>query len=158
VVFFFLVLMHWRLEQWLTHQEAATTPTIEHFWIQVLLGKWQPNSVPFSSRSFLSSLAIGIAVILNLGVYAAVIDLWRRVRKDQAMKVTDYNAQRDRIIIGAIYRLLRPLGDQRVAIMEIVEAGFKKGKEEMDKEFLPIPFAAQGAREVLKRLHEADLG
>jgi hypothetical protein len=82
-----LVLMQWWLAQWLTYQVAATFPTKEHFWIAVVLGKWPPDSIPYSSRNFWSALAVGIAVLLNVGFYAALFDLWRRVKKGSAMRM-----------------------------------------------------------------------
>jgi hypothetical protein len=86
-IFAVFVLMQWLLAQWLTYQAAATSSTKEHFWIAVILGRWSPASIPYSSRNFWSALAIGIAVLLNVGFYAALLDLWRRVKKESTMRM-----------------------------------------------------------------------
>jgi hypothetical protein len=55
-----------------------------NFWIQVVVGKWLPNSVPYGRTSFLYALSAGLALILNLVVIVALASLiisWvRKVR------------------------------------------------------------------------------
>jgi hypothetical protein len=82
------VLIFWWLEQWwFTSQAAASSSTKAHFWTAVLLGKWPPAAIPYPSKNFWSAFAIGIAVLVNFGFYAAVLDLWRRVRKESTMRM-----------------------------------------------------------------------
>jgi hypothetical protein len=160
-VFFSLVLILCVAEN-----AGLSTVPAANFWI--LIFARLPPSMPYPATAFAFSLSVVLGVVLNLGPFGAtltVIYLYLvrpliNLGKAEAMQVTHYNDQRDRIIIGAIYRLCREgvPPDQREKIMAIVEAGFQIGKEEMDKEFLPIPYGERGAREVLRRLHEIDLG
>jgi hypothetical protein len=164
LVFFGMVWGLWTAERYLLPPlPAAIAPTRPHFWIQVLVGKWVPNSVPYASTSFAFSLSVVLAFVLNLGPFAATITLiylciikpMVRLGREQAMKVEQYNNQRDLIIIGEIRRLLPP--EQRERIMPIVEQGFQNGSQAMEKEFLPIPYGERGAREFFRRLQEIDV-
>jgi hypothetical protein len=82
-----VVLILWWAEQWFTYQAAGTSSTKAHFWIAVLLGKWPPAAIPYSSKNFWSAFALGIAILINFGFYAALLDLWRRVRKESTMRM-----------------------------------------------------------------------
>jgi hypothetical protein len=167
LVFFGVVWGLWIAERYLLPALPAAAPPIAptrpHFWIQVLVGKWVPNSVPYASTSFAFSLSVVLAFVLNLGPFAATITLiylyiikpMVRLGKEQAMKVEQYNNQRDLVIIGEIRKLLPP--EQRELIMPIVEQAFQNGNQAMEKEFLPIPYGERGAREFFKRLQEIDV-
>src|SRR6266404_2986533 len=140
--FFSFVLILWWLEQWLfTHQTAATLPSKAHFWIAVFLGKWPPASVPYSSRNFWSALAIGIAVLVNFGFYAVLLDLWRRVRKEATMRMqltTSLNV-RDAIAKREIYesQAFKSFSESDQEKLEaLIEGAFRRTDAEWRKRFV----------------------
>jgi hypothetical protein len=142
-VFIFLVLIQWWLAQWFfTYQEATKSATKEHFWIAVLLGKWPPASVPYSSRNFWSALAIGISVLLNVGFYVTLLDLWRRVKKEAAMRMqlTTGLHIRDEIAKAEIYqsKAFNSLseGDQEI-FEDLIEKAFDRADALWRKQFVP---------------------
>jgi hypothetical protein len=167
-VFFTLVSILWQTEKHLlTPIEAARPPTAAtrpHFWIQVFAGKWTPNSVPYASTTFAFAHSAVWAIVLNLGPFVATLTLIYvylirpiiRLGKEQTMKLQQYNNQRDQVILGEIWSLLPH--ENRETIMRIVEQGFERGNKAMDNEFLAIPYADRGARELfVKRLNEIDV-
>jgi hypothetical protein len=112
------------------------------FWIAVLLGKWPPASIPYSSKNFWSALAIGIEVLLNVGFYAALLDLWRRVKKEATMRMqlTTGLHIRDEIAKAEIYKskVFTSLSEgNQEALEELIEKAFDEADALWRKQFVP---------------------
>jgi hypothetical protein len=142
-VFISFLLILWWLEQWwFTPQKAAALPSKVHFWIAVVLGKWPPASVPYSSRNFWSAFAIGIAVLVNFGFYAVLVGLWRRLRKDATMRMQLTTGLHLRDEIAKTVILESPTfnslsdGDQK-KLEELIESAFDRADAVWRKQFVP---------------------
>lgn len=140
-VFLCFVLILWWLEQSLTVQAAAPLPQL-HFWIAVFLAKWPPSSVPYSSRNFWSALAIGITVLLNVGLYATLLDLWRRVRKGTTMRMqlTTSLDVRDALAKAEIYesKTFHSLSEaDQEKLEELIEGAFDRADAKWRTQFVP---------------------
>jgi hypothetical protein len=148
-----------------TYQERRSHPTVENFWIQVLLGRWLPISSPYSSDSILFSVAVVIAAVLNIGFYtslaAGLLGLWRRVLRIQmevTMRRIDELRVRDRSIKNNIIAaLLRSEGlteEQRRRWEDRLDNAFEDGHKMWMDQHLPTLLGEQGAERERKRLYK----